>query len=155
MESKDHTPIEAMLVLVKALNAAFRQIPFSDALWKDDRAPVSMSLIFTSISSVLIGFALAKHSSWDEPRFDDGFFTLLSDTVIQLFSLYVLLLPFLRGQEPHLRGVWFCLSIMLSVVFSIVACVYGFSWRASAVLKFAGILSTGLNDHGFVACSRY
>lgn len=85
MESKDHTPIEAVLLLVKALNAAFRQIPFSelrDALWKDDRAPVSMSLIFISISSVLIGVALAKHNSWDEPRFDDGFFTLLSDTVI-------------------------------------------------------------------------
>ncbi|MDI1489099.1 MAG: hypothetical protein OHK93_008377 [Ramalina farinacea] len=143
---KDHTPTEAVLLLSKALRTAFRQIPFADlrdALWKDERAPVSLSLIFTSISSVLIGVALAVHDGWDRPRIDDGFFTLLSDTIIQLFSLYVLLLPFLRGQEPHLRGVWFCLSIGASIIFSIISCsVYAFSWHASAILRFGGTLAT-------------
>lgn len=147
-DSKDHTPVEAMFLLTKALKVAFQQIPFlelRDALWKDDRAPVSMSLIFTSSSSVLVGVALATHNrfKWSSARIDDGFFTLLSETIIQLFSLYVLLLPFLRGQEPHLRGVWFCLSIGLSIIFSVVSCiVYAFSWHASAVLSFGGTLAS-------------
>ena len=145
-DTKDHTPTEALLLLTRALNAAFHQIPFSElreALWAAERAPVALSLIVTSISSVLIGVAITMHSSFDYSHIDEDFFTLLSDTILQLFSLYILLLPFLRGQEPHIRGIWFCLSIGVSVVFSVVSCiVYAFSWHATAILRFGGTLAS-------------
>ena len=140
-DSRDHTLLEAVVQLNKALKGAFTQL--KDALWKDNRAPVSLSLISTSISSVFVGIALVKHRQWPRPRIDDGFFALLANTLIQLFSLYVLLLPFLRGQQPHLRGLWFCLSIGTSIVFSIIACiVYIFSWHASTILNFGSSLAS-------------
>lgn len=145
----DHTPIEAMFLLTKAINVAFRQIPFADlrdALWKDPRAPTPFSLIFIAISSVLIGVAVASHNHFScnyGRSVDDGFFTLLSSTITQLFSLYILLLPLLRGQEPHMRSLWFCLSIGLSVVLSVISCiVYVFSWHASTILEFGGTLAS-------------
>lgn len=147
--SQDHTPVEAMLLLAKALNAAFHQIPFSairNALWEDERAPMSLSLVFTSMSSVLVGVAFVEYRRTGGPSTNEGFFTLLSDTLLQLFSLYLLLLPFLRGQEPHIRSVWFRLSIGSCAISSVLSCiVYPFSWLAAAILKFGGTLASTIS----------
>lgn len=42
-----------------------------------------------------------------------------------------------------MRGLWFSLSIGLSVVLSVISCiVYVFSWHASAILEFGGTLAS-------------
>lgn len=102
---------------------------------------MSVLLIFTSVSSVLVGVApITQHpSSYSSPRIDSGMITNLAQALVHLFSLYLLLLPFLRDQEVHSRGFWICLSIGTSVGIQIVLCiVLAFSWHASASLVFRG-----------------
>ena len=147
--SKDHTSFMVTSVTKKKFRAFYSRIPIMElkfALWKDDRAPIPMSLLFTSMSSILIGIAFATHKGHvgsGSTRIDDGFYTLLSDTLIQLCSIYILLLPILRGQEPRIKRVWFCFSVLCSIFCSIASCiVYAFSWHASALLRFAGSLAS-------------
>lgn len=100
--------------------------------------------VAVAISSLFIGIAVTRYRyrGWGV---DDGFWTLLAQTILQLFSLYVLLLPFVRDQEPRIRGFWFGLSIGASVVLSVVSLiVYVFSWQASAIVSFFATLSSSM-----------
>ncbi|KAG8525568.1 uncharacterized protein KY384_009212 [Bacidia gigantensis] len=138
-DPKSHA--EAWLRLAQAsygIISAYSWTELKEALWRDERASVAWSMILTSTSSILLGVAFSKHYRDSHPGLDSDFYILLSDTILQLFSLYILMIPFLRGYEPAIRGTWFGLSIALSVALSVACCiVHPYQWHASEVIRFA------------------
>ncbi|KAF1998523.1 hypothetical protein P154DRAFT_603037 [Amniculicola lignicola CBS 123094] len=76
----------------------------------------------------------SRSSSWS---LDDGFFTCSSAACLQLFSLYLLILPILRKRALEIPKDWFVLSIGLSTLSAIVSViVYPYSWEAGGILGF-------------------
>jgi hypothetical protein len=92
--------------------------------------------LILALSAGLIAVSTTRSRSlnWD---LDDGFFTCSSAACLQLFSLYLLILPILRKRALEIPKHWFVLSISLSTLSAIVSViVYPFSWQASGILGF-------------------
>lgn len=92
--------------------------------------------VVLALSASLIGISITRTrtSTW---LLDDGFFTCSSAACLQLFSLYLLILPVLRRRALDIPKGWFVLSILLSFLCSVISVtVYPYSWQASGVLSF-------------------
>jgi len=102
----------------------------------DKTAALFLFATILVISACLIGvsFTRTRTTTW---LLDDGFFSCSSAACLQLFSLYLLLLPILRRRVLEISKVWFVLSILLSTFSAIISViVYPYSWQASSILGF-------------------
>jgi hypothetical protein len=92
-------------------------------------------LILTlSAGLIAVSTTRSRSSNW---RLDDGFFTCSSAACLQLFSLYLLILPILRKRALEIPKGWFVLSVGLSTLSAIASViVYPYSWEASGILGF-------------------
>ncbi|KAF1963430.1 hypothetical protein CC80DRAFT_486822 [Byssothecium circinans] len=92
--------------------------------------------LILALSAGLIAVSTTRSRSLNW-HLDDGFFTCSSAACLQLFSLYLLILPILRKRALEVPKVWFVLSIGLSTLSAIVSViVYPYSWEASGILGF-------------------
>ena len=75
---------------------------------------------------------------------DDGFYTALSQAFLQIFSLYCILVPFIRSQVIPAYRSWFWFCLILGTLAGVLAVVvYPFTWKASTALGFvAGVTQT-------------
>ncbi|OCK77182.1 hypothetical protein K432DRAFT_428190 [Lepidopterella palustris CBS 459.81] len=92
--------------------------------------------LILALSAGLIAVSTTRSRSLNW-HLDDGFFTCSSAACLQLFSLYLLILPILRKRALEIPKDWFVLSIGLSTLSAIVSViVYPYSWEASGILGF-------------------
>jgi hypothetical protein len=64
--------------------------------------------------------------------------TLIDQIFVQLFLLHAPLLPIIRDNSLPVHSFWFCLTLTLSAITTVVsAIVYGKSWQASTLLSYA------------------
>ena len=100
-----------------------------------------LALICTSISGLLIGLSITQSRpptcNPQAGSFDDGFWTQMSQVVLQLLSLYCTVVPLMRDRHLPVRPFWFCTALVVSAVTAVLEpVVYGFSWRANALVGY-------------------
>ena len=95
---------------------------------------------FAAASALCIGFAVAntRPDGCAQTVLDDGFYTALSQVLLQLFSLYCIVVPLVRSQAVPAYRSWFWFSLALSAVSGVGSVIsYPYSWKVSTTLGFA------------------
>ncbi|KAH7175373.1 hypothetical protein EDB81DRAFT_3042 [Dactylonectria macrodidyma] len=124
----------------------------------------TVSLTLAAVSGIFIGIAVSKHraavcrSTPDTLLSDDGFWTLLSQLVLNSLTIYCSVIPLLRDGDLSVRKAYFFGTAGISVAMSGLALVlYGFSWEVSTLFSYVAsvaALMTGVQLAGGIADTR-
>jgi hypothetical protein len=111
----------------------------------------AMSILFTALSGVMMGFALVQtRPPACIPRasdYDDGFWVLLSQLCLQLLSLYVTVVPLLRNYNFPVRRFWFGIAVGTSLIMEVLSlALYGVSWKVSAISTYVAAVASLITD---------
>jgi asparagine N-glycosylation enzyme membrane subunit Stt3 len=103
----------------------------------------TLTLIFTACSGLMLGLAISQSRppacvpNSTSLSSDDGFWSLLSQLLLQLLSLYSTVIPLLRDGTLPVRRIWFSAAVSVSAIMNILALVlYAFSWKGSELLGY-------------------
>lgn len=109
------------------------------------------TVLFLALFTVAVSAVLAATSVFQPrasicntvPLIDDNFFSSLSQTILSIFSAYLILLPPLRARHLRIRyPFWFRVSLTVSVLLSITSSsIYPFYWQPSVLFGYVASLS--------------
>lgn len=111
----------------------------------------SLSILLIAASGITIGLSVIQTRPAPcvpaAGLFDDGFWALVSQTCIQLLSLYYAVIPILRDRKFPIRPPLFCLALLLSTITGILApiiyaCVG--NWQTTSLLSYGSALASSI-----------